>query len=233
MLRVMNERSFRRSTVSAPAFWRVGKVELPGSSLPAGTRRRILHTALQLFATRGYAGTSIRDIAAVLDLRPSALYAHFRSKEQVLAEISEVGHAAHAAALDEAVAAASDDPVAQLRALARAHALFHTRYPHVSVVVNEELYSLPAELAAPSLSIRARATKLLTDILQRGVDAGVFDVPDPTLSAAAIAAMSMRLPYRFAPGGSLDAAAVADHHADLALRIVGVHDQRQPPRRRA
>ena len=45
------------------------------------TRRRIIDTALELFATRGYAGTSMRDISMQLSVTKAALYYHFPSKE--------------------------------------------------------------------------------------------------------------------------------------------------------
>jgi len=41
------------------------------------TRQRIIDIALELFATRGYAGTSMRDIAAELGVTKAALYYHF------------------------------------------------------------------------------------------------------------------------------------------------------------
>jgi AcrR family transcriptional regulator len=48
------------------------------------TRERILDTAAELFAERGYAGTSIRDIAERLDVTKAALYYHFTSKSEIL-----------------------------------------------------------------------------------------------------------------------------------------------------
>ena len=48
---------------------------------PADTRARVLATALRLFAERGYAGTSIRDIALELGITKAAVYYHFPSKE--------------------------------------------------------------------------------------------------------------------------------------------------------
>jgi AcrR family transcriptional regulator len=48
------------------------------------TRQRILDVARQLFVERGYAGTSIRDIAEELRMTKGSLYYHFSSKEELL-----------------------------------------------------------------------------------------------------------------------------------------------------
>jgi AcrR family transcriptional regulator len=44
------------------------------------TRQRILDIARELFATQGYAGTSIAHIATRLGTTKAALYYHFQSK---------------------------------------------------------------------------------------------------------------------------------------------------------
>lgn len=51
------------------------------------TRERILQVALDLFGQRGYEGTSIRDIADRMDMTKAAVYYHFPSKENLLADI--------------------------------------------------------------------------------------------------------------------------------------------------
>ncbi len=51
------------------------------------TRQRILEVSARLFSERGFAGTSIRDIATALDVSKAALYYHFPSKEAILTEI--------------------------------------------------------------------------------------------------------------------------------------------------
>lgn len=51
------------------------------------TRERILEVALELFHERGYAGTSIRDIADRMEFTKAAVYYHFPSKESLLAEL--------------------------------------------------------------------------------------------------------------------------------------------------
>lgn len=47
------------------------------------TKERILDEALASFATNGYKGTNLRDLAAGLGLSKSALYKHYASKEEI------------------------------------------------------------------------------------------------------------------------------------------------------
>jgi AcrR family transcriptional regulator len=54
-----------------------------------GTRARILDAARELFVDRGYAGTSVRDIAEHLGMTKGALYYHFSSKEDLLYALVE------------------------------------------------------------------------------------------------------------------------------------------------
>lgn len=46
-------------------------------------RHTALERAMILFWTRGYAGTSLKDIEAALDMRPGSIYAAFGSKEKL------------------------------------------------------------------------------------------------------------------------------------------------------
>lgn len=50
----------------------------------ATTRERILDIALDLFIRKGYAETSLREIAAELGFSKAALYYHFESKQDIL-----------------------------------------------------------------------------------------------------------------------------------------------------
>jgi AcrR family transcriptional regulator len=65
-------------------------------------RRRIEDVASSLFRERGYAATSIRDIARALDVQGASLYAHVTSKEDVLWSIVDRAAARFEEAADEA-----------------------------------------------------------------------------------------------------------------------------------
>lgn len=53
------------------------------------TKKRILETALELFAQSGYMGTSMSDIAKELGITKGALYKHYTSKQEILDSIVE------------------------------------------------------------------------------------------------------------------------------------------------
>jgi len=200
---------------------RAGRAVLPPYSGLEGTRRRILEAALQLFASRGFHGTSVRDIAKALELQPSALYAHFPSKDQLLVELVRVGHEVHASTLRAALLDAGDHPVERLCALVRAHTVLHATHPHLSVVVNEEMFALDAELASGALAMREEAKALLLGVVEQGAAEGHFSLLDRRATTAALAAMGTRIPYWYEPSDELPIEALAELHVELSLRMLG------------
>lgn len=53
------------------------------------TKERIVETALELFAEKGYLGTSMNDIAKQLGFTKAALYKHYTGKQEILDRIVE------------------------------------------------------------------------------------------------------------------------------------------------
>src|SRR6185503_16377510 len=62
----------------------------PGHS--ARVRAEIFQHAARLFRLRGYAGTNIDDIMLAAGLTRGAFYAHFKSKDDLFAEVVGAGH---------------------------------------------------------------------------------------------------------------------------------------------
>lgn len=59
----------------------------PGNGAGSARRAELLEIAAQLFATRGYSQTTVRDIADEAGILSGSLYHHFSSKETMLEEI--------------------------------------------------------------------------------------------------------------------------------------------------
>ena len=52
-------------------------------------QQELLNVSLELFYKRGFADTSMRDIAEVLNVKAASLYAHIKSKEEIMEWISD------------------------------------------------------------------------------------------------------------------------------------------------
>jgi AcrR family transcriptional regulator len=57
---------------------------LEGGGLAGDVRGQIVRSAAALFRTRGYANTSLRDVAQAVGLSKAGVYHHFSSKEKIL-----------------------------------------------------------------------------------------------------------------------------------------------------
>ncbi|HXW87653.1 MAG TPA: TetR/AcrR family transcriptional regulator [Streptosporangiaceae bacterium] len=195
--------------------------ELPAGAVPPGTRGRILRAALGLYSEYGFHGTSIRQIARQVGINPATLYAHYPSKEQILADLVLLGHRELHDRLCRALASADGAAAARLAALVREHALIHADYPLLAVVANTELHVLSAENAAAALDLRARCRRFLADVLAEGARSGEFRLVDPTLTAIAIGGLGMQIAHWFGPGLRYTPEQVADAYMQLALRMAG------------
>lgn len=100
------------------------------------TKERIMDTALELFAEKGYLGTSMNDIAKQLGFTKAALYKHYTSKQEILNRIVErMNEMDYERAkqfempegnLTEIVAAYQKTPIEKVRAYSKAQFLHWT-----------------------------------------------------------------------------------------------------------
>ncbi len=186
-------------------------------------RREIEAVASELFHERGYAGTSVRDIARALDIQGASLYAHVASKEEVLWAIvdrtaARFEAAAEAAMIDDGTGAG---PTATLDRLVRAHVGVVTEDVQRASVFVREWRSLAKErrlaIAGRRDAYEARFRAVITD----GADAGEFGSVDPMAAAAFVLTALNGLVTWYRPNGRLREAAIADAYARLALGAVG------------
>jgi TetR/AcrR family transcriptional regulator len=74
------------------------------------TAERILDAAEELFAERGYNGTTLRDVATRVGVRPPSLYNHFASKDALYAAVLERGIGPLMVVLARTAAAPASEP---------------------------------------------------------------------------------------------------------------------------
>lgn len=68
----------------------------------AETRLRLIQSALQLIARRGFPGVTVEDITEAADVGKGTFYNYFESKDHILAAIAEIQHGTVSRALEEA-----------------------------------------------------------------------------------------------------------------------------------
>ena len=193
------------------------------SSPASDARTRLARAALDAFASKGFHGTTTRDISTAAGMSPAALYVHHRSKEDLLFEVSRAGHE-RTLALVQASVARSDAPVEQLAAFVgdfvRDHAVVHTG----ARVINYELAALSEEHLAVVAAIRRDIDGVLRSVVERGVATGVFTTPDPHMTTLAILSLGIDVARWYRDEGRWSPDEVAEHYRLLALRMVGVAD---------
>ena len=185
-------------------------------------RRAIEDAASTLFRARGYAATSVRDIARALELQGPSLYAHVTSKEDVLWAIVDrtATHFETAADLAAAGRAAADHPAETLAALVRGHVRVITDDVGAAAVFIHEWRALSGERRALILARRDAYEGRFREVVVEGIAGGEFGLTDPAIAATAILAALNGIPAWYDPTGRLTPDRIADQFADLALRML-------------
>lgn len=183
-------------------------------------RRRVFEAAIRLFGERGYHAVSVRDIAGEVGLKPMALYAHARSKQDLLFEIVRIGFETHRAELGAALLEAGPEPVDQIRALCAAHVRVHLQYAALARVTNREVGQLEERFAPQLVTLRAESVRSFHDVVARGQRLGVFVDESLVLLVQAIGGMGLRAPEWWTPESGIDAEEVVRTFASFAVRIL-------------
>lgn len=125
---------------------------------------RILRTAAEIFAEKGYHQASIRDIARATQVSLSGLYYYFESKEELLFFVQD--HA-FGTLLDnlERLLEGVDDPHRRLRLLIENHLRFFVNNMAEMKVLTHEADSLTGEFRTRVNAMKRRLTEMVTEIL--------------------------------------------------------------------
>lgn len=184
-------------------------------------RQEILSAAGDLFRTRGYHATSMRDLARSLNLRGSSLYAHIASKEELLEHIVR---SAAAAFLAQAARAGAEDPRERLAQLIRGHLEVIVReLPNATVFFHEWRF-LPPEVRREVVAQRDRYEARFREVICQGVTEGVFAVQDAKLASTFILS-ALNWSYQwFSAEGPLTLEQLSAHYTALALRALNVEE---------
>ncbi len=152
---------------------------------PPSRRDEIIAVSARLFRRGGYDDTSIRDIAAALEIKSASLYHHFGSKGEILYAISH-GVMEDFGAEVTPVLDRADGPPAAIAAVVDAHLRFDAGNLDRVLVSAHERHSLPAAKQRTINAMRARHRQAVRRVVVAGVADGAFAVDDPAIATAAL-----------------------------------------------
>jgi AcrR family transcriptional regulator len=184
-----------------------------------GARRRdeVIHAAAALFDERGYHATSMEDIARAVGLRKPSLYHYFASKDEILFWIHEEFIDQLIGRQEQRLAAQPAPDQLVLEVMADILELMDTHHGHVRVFF-EHHRELPADQHAVIEAKRTRYEAMVSEAIQRGVDAGAFRGVDVKLATFALFGICNWAYQWYQPGGELSSREIARVFWDLFLR---------------
>jgi AcrR family transcriptional regulator len=181
-----------------------------------GRREMMLHAAAELFSSRGYHGTSMRDIAAATGILPGSLYAHIRSKEDLLYDIV-VRAAEQFLTGVRLVAEGPGSPEEKLRKAMRSHVGVVAHAREEARVFLEEWQALQEPRRSEVRELRGGYEALWDGLIREGIESGRLRAVDPTLARLLVLSAANWTYTWYDPAGPLSPDEIADRFTDLLL----------------
>ena len=152
---------------------------------------QIIEAALQVFGERGLANARLQDIAVKAGVSKGTIYLYFPNKEELFREM--IRRTAIAAIERAEQANTQGKPTSQLLAFMKGYWAFVRSPVFITIyrLVLGELHQFPDLAKFYAIEVVARGQKLLSGIIQKGIDAGEFREMDPMIAARMLVALTV------------------------------------------
>jgi len=191
----------------------------PQQRKPTDVRtREILDVAARLFAERGYAETTMRNICSAVGLTLGSLYYHVESKEAVLVHIVTDTGGPFVEDMRR-LCRQEDVPVVECAYLVARRWMYEVHHFRDQWrVLMREQWRIRGPRYREVFDLRRETEVLIERLLERGVREGTVRPHDVRLTSMAIAGLMNSTLQWYKPGARLDPDAIADHYMTLVLR---------------
>lgn len=180
----------------------------------------VLEHATRLFAERGFAGTSLQDVANSMGLKRPALYYYFKSKEDLLDRLIAEGVTGPAQDLKRIAEQSDLSPAERLHAIARQNVRWVlTHVDRFLLIVKSEAELSAANAKTFKASSRA-AIDTVTEVIEEGIQSGHFRPLHARTAALGVFGTTNWAAWWYQPDGPETIESIADQLADLALASV-------------
>lgn len=188
------------------------------------TRERLLSAAIELFGSRGFDSTSMRDIATEVGIKAPAVYNHYKSKEELLAAaVTEA-----LGGFNDVISSANqpnDAPLDQLRSAISAHILYQINHSRIAQANDRLLESGILNRLDPAVRHQVKGMMRehldrLTKIVEAIPSAVTSSHADARLTALAIITMCDNVLNWYRPSGSYTPERICKHFYTLARNML-------------
>jgi TetR/AcrR family transcriptional regulator, cholesterol catabolism regulator len=207
----------------------------PAAAQPPATREQILAVAARLFSERGYANTTLRQIAQEAGIQAGSIYYHFDGKDEIAACVLDEGIAAVTDAVRRRLDALPSDADmrSRLGAAVEGH-LWGMLHRGEFTAAHIRIYRYVSDAArARHRSIRSAYTRLWDGLLKQAADAGLLrrDIPVAMVRQFLVGALNWPVDWYDPQRGSFEQ--LAAQLTALALDGITLHAPAARPRRPA
>lgn len=189
-------------------------------------RDRIVKQATELFYENCYQGTTLDDIAKALGFTKPFIYSHFRSKVELLAFICRQGTEACLSIAQQALkqdGTASERMEWLIRHFTDA-VIAHE--PNIAIYFRE-VKNLDPDTIKHIQTMQKRFDQNVAKLLEAGIEAGEFEVPDVRATTLAIGGLISWIYTWHRPGSRYPKEQLSEIMATLVMRMI---EKRMPAR---
>jgi len=179
-------------------------------------KQQIEEKATTLFQEKGYAATSMRDLANVLGIEAASLYSHIKSKEEILQKVC-FRMAEEFFAAWQAVEMENSSFAAKLEKAAIAHVKVITLNTSASAVFFNEWRHLSEPHLSDFLSMRNDYEGRFIDIIENGMQAGEFKEVDTKFMMLTLLSSLNWTHNWYKPGGTLSPQEIGTRLSNMIL----------------
>jgi len=184
---------------------------------PGVREEQLVGIATELFASKGYDGTSLRDIADAAGITKAALYYWFPEKEGLFVRVVENRMGSLIERVSLAIEQAAD-PIAKIRAFLQASAEQMDANRSAWVTSSINFWSnFDGAQRETLLAQRDRFEQLLRQCVADAMAQGLLRPVDPALATRLLLSGLNQLPRWHKLGGRLSAAQVVEAYLDMLL----------------
>lgn len=163
-------------------------------------KEEIISAAVELFRTKGYHATTVREIAEKLGVTSAALYYHVKCKEELLCEIFERAMSAAERRLD-AVMSLDLSPEQRLERIIYEHVMANVDEAPLMAVFFNEVEHLPTDTYRKAVERKRRYQQRIIAVFEDAIRRGAVADLDAELAVFGILGMCNWMHQWYRPDG--------------------------------